>query len=189
MIPLGPFLSKNFATTISPWIVTPEALAPFRAAQPPRPQGDPRPLPHLWDENDQRGGALNIELEASLLTPNLKASGKPAHRLSVTNTSDLYWTFAQMVAHHTSSGCNLVPGDLFGSGTISGPTCKGCGSLLELTENGKNPILLASGETRTYLEDGDEILFRGVCRRPGHVSIGFGECRGVISPAKELGDM
>jgi fumarylacetoacetase len=183
MQPLGPFLSKNFATTISPWIVTPEALAPFRAAQSPRPKNDPQPLPYLWDNDDQRAGALDIELEASLLTPGLKAKGKSAHRLSVTNTKDLYWTFAQMVAHHTSSGCNLIPGDLFGSGTISGPTSEGCGSLLELTENGKKAIHLASGETRTYLEDGDEIIFRGVCRREGYVSIGFGECRGIILQA------
>ena len=187
MAPLGPFLSKNFATSISLWVVTPEALAPFRAAQAPRPQDDPQPLPYLWDEDDQRAGALEIELEASLLTPGLKASGKPAHRLSVTNTRDLYWTFAQMVSHHTCSGCNLVPGDLFGSGTISGPTPESCGSLLELTENGKKPIVLASGETRTYLEDGDEIMFRGVCRRAGYVSIGFGECRSVVLPANERG--
>jgi fumarylacetoacetase len=183
MVPLGPFLSKNFATTVSPWIVTPEALAPFRVAQSPRAKDDPQPLPYLWDNDDQRLGALDVELEASLLTQGLKAKGKTAHRLSVTSTRDLYWTFAQMVAHHTSSGCNLLPGDLFGSGTISGPTREGCGSLLELTENGMEPIHLASGETRTYLEDGDEVVFRGVCRRAGYVSIGFGECRGVVLPA------
>ena len=180
MRPLGPFLSKNFATTISLWIVTPEALAPFRTAQFPRAKDDPRPLPHLWDDNDQRAGALDIELEASLLTPGLAAEGKAPHRLSVANTRDLYWTFAQMVTHHTSSGCNLIPGDLFGSGTISGPTAEGCGSLLELTENGKKPIHLASGETRTYLENGDEVIFRAACRRAGYASIGFGECRGTI---------
>jgi fumarylacetoacetase len=180
MRPLGPFLSKSFATTISPWIITPEALAPFREAQSERPKNDPQPLPYLWDDDDQRAGALDIELEASLLTPGLKAQGSPAYRLSVANTRDLYWTFAQMVAHHTSSGCNLIPGDLFGSGTISGPTPDGCGSLLELTENGKKPIRLSSGESRTYLEDGDEVMFRAVCRHPGYVPIGFGECRGVI---------
>ncbi len=183
MAPLGPFLSKNFATSISPWVVTPEALAPFRAGQPPRVPDDPQPLPYLWDEDDQREGALEVELEASLLTPGLKTMGGPAHRLSVTNTKDLYWTFAQTLAHHTCSGCNLIPGDLFGTGTISGPTPDACGSLLELTENGKKPVPLASGETRTYLEDGDEIIFRGVCRRAGYVTIGFGECRGVILPA------
>ena len=182
MQPLGPFLSKNFATTISPWIVTPEALAPFRTAQSLRSKDDPQPLPYLWDDNDQRKGALNIELEASLLTPGLKAQGRSAHRLSVANTRDLYWTFAQMVAHHTSSGCNLLAGDLFGSGTISGPTSEGCGSLLELTENGKKPFRVASGETRTYLEDGDEVIFRAICRRAGYASIGFGECRSVILP-------
>ena len=183
MIPLGPFLSKNFATTVSPWIVTPEALAPFRAAQPPRPKDHPQPLPYLWDNDDQRLGALDVEMEASLLTQGLKAKGKPAHRLSVTNTKDLYWTFAQMVAHHASSGCNLLSGDLLGSGTISGPTREGRGSLLELAENGTEPIHLASDETRTYLEDGDEVIFHGVCRRVGFVTIGFGECRGVVLPA------
>lgn len=182
MQPLGPFLSKNFATTISPWIVTPEALAPFRTAQSVRPKDDPQPLPYLWDDYDQREGALNIELEASLLTPGLKAQRKSPHRLSVANTRELYWTFAQMVAHHTSSGCNLLPGDLFGSGTISGPTSEGCGSMLELTQNGKKPIRVASGESRTYLEDGDEIILRAICRRAGYASIGFGECRGVILP-------
>ena len=183
MAPLGPFLSKNFATTISPWIVTPEALAPFRAAQSPRPKDDPQPLPYLWNDSDQQAGALDIELEASLLTPGLAAKGKPAHRLSAANTRDLYWTFAQMVAHHTSSGCNLIPGDLFGSGTISGTTSEGCGSLLELTENGTKPIHLLSGETRTYLENGDEVIFRAACRRAGYASIGFGECRGTILPS------
>jgi fumarylacetoacetase len=182
MRPLGPFLSKNFVTTISPWVVTPEALAPFRVAQSPRPKDDPQPLPYLWEESDQQAGALDVRLEASLLTPGLAAQGKPAHRLSVANTKDLYWTFAQMVAHHTSSGCNLIPGDLFGSGTISGPTSEGCGALLELTENGTKPIHLASGETRTYLENGDEVIFRAACRRAGYASIGFGECRGTIVP-------
>jgi fumarylacetoacetase len=182
MQPLGPFLSKNFATTISPWIVTPEALAPFRTAQSVRSKDDPQPLSYLWDDNDQREGALQIELEASLLTSGLKAQGRSAHRLSVASTTDLYWTFAQMVAHHTSSGCNLLPGDLFGSGTISGPTPEGCGCMLELTENGKKPIQVASGETRTYHEDGDEVLLRAICRKAGHASIGFGACRGVILP-------
>src|ERR1700730_5955257 len=182
MQPLRPFLSKNFDTTISPWIITPEALAPFRTAPSPRPQNDPQPLPYLWNDNDQQAGALDIELEASLLTAGLAAKGKPAHRLSVANTRDLYWTFAQMVAHHTSSGCNLIPGDLFGSGTISGPTPVGCGALLELSENGKKPVHLASGEARTYLKNGDEIIFRAACRRAGYVPIGFGECRGTILP-------
>ena len=139
-------------------------------------------LPYLWDDSDQQSGALDIELKASLLTAGLSAQGRPAHAVSVANTRNLYWTLAQMVAHHTSSGCNLIPGDLLGSGTISGPTSEGCGSLLELTENGKKPIHLASGETRTYLENGDEIIFRAACRRAGYVPIGFGECRGTILP-------
>jgi fumarylacetoacetase len=175
--PLGPFLGKNFASTVSPWIVTPEALAPFRVAQPPRPEGDPRPLPHLWDEADQREGAFDIALEAFISTEGLRAKGLPPHRMSASNTTDLYWTLAQLVAHHTSGGCNLRPGDLFGTGTISGPTREGYGSLMELSEDGARATTLASGETRTFLEDGDEVIFRAHCHRPGFAAIGFGECR------------
>jgi len=178
--PLGPFLAKSFATTITPWIVTTEALAPFRVPQAVRPAGDPRPLAYLWDEGDQAVGALECRLEAFLLTPGLVAKGLPAHRLSRANTTDLYWTFAQMVAHHTVGGCNLRPGDLFGSGTISAAAPDGCGALLELTENGAKPVTLPTGETRTFLEDGDEVIFRAHCHRDGFASIGFGECRGRI---------
>lgn len=185
MQPLGPFLAKNFLTTISPWVVSVEALAPFRIAQPTRPADDPRPLSYLWDDTDQREGALDVELEAQLWTPELKARGLPPHRLSLANTSDLYWTFAQMVAHHTCGGCNLNPGDLLGSGTISGPSREGCGSLSELTEDGRQAIRLASGETRSFLKDGDEVIFRARCRRDGYVSIGFGDCRGRIAPMAE----
>jgi fumarylacetoacetase len=177
MMPLGPFLSKNFATVVSPWIVTTEALAPFRVPQPPRAAGDPRPLPYLWDDADQQGGALDVELEALLVTPALKQERLPPHRLSRANTTDLYWTFAQMAAHHTCGGCNLKPGDLFGSGTISAATRDGFGCLMELTDNGQHPIALASGETRTFLEDGDEVIFRARCRRDGYAPIGFGDCR------------
>jgi len=179
--PLGPFLAKNFATTVSPWIITPEALAPFRVAQTPRPAGDPRPLPYLWDEDDQQSGAIDIALEVLLATEGLAAKGLPAQRMSRANTRNLYWTFAQMVAHHTCGGCNLVPGDLFGSGTISGPGPEAGGSLLERGQNGRAPVVLASGETRAFLYDGDEVIFRAACRRDAFVTIGFGECRGRIA--------
>jgi len=178
--PLGPFLGKNFGSTVSPWIVTSETLAPFRVAQPARPAGDPRPLPHLWDDADQREGAFDIALEAFLSTEGLRAKGLPPHRMSGSNTTDLYWTLAQLVAHHASSGCNLGAGDLFGTGTISGPTREGWGSLMELSADGTRATTLASGETRTFVEDGDEVIFRAHCRRDGCVPIGFGECRARI---------
>jgi fumarylacetoacetase len=180
MAPLGPFLSKNFGTTVSPWIVTTEALAPFRLAQPPRPVGDPRPLPYLWDDGDQRGGAFDVELEALLQSEAMRAKGLPPQRLSLSNTRHLYWTLAQMVAHHTASGCNLAPGDLFGSGTISAPDASGYGSVRELSQDGEQPIALASGETRKFIEDGDEVILRAHAKRAGYVAIGFGECRGRI---------
>jgi fumarylacetoacetase len=181
--PLGPFLAKNFHTTISPWIVTAEALAPFRAAQASRPDGDPPPMPHLWDEADQRAGALDLVLEVSLSTTAMRASGAAPHRLSRGNARHLYWTFAQMVAHHTSGGCDLHPGDLFGSGTISTPDPDGWGSLLEISRGGREPIALPSGETRRFLEDGDEVVLAARAERAGFATIGFGDCRGVIAPA------
>jgi fumarylacetoacetase len=179
--PLGPFLGKSFGSTVSPWIITPEALVPFRVAQPPRPTGDPPPLPYLWDETDQREGAFDIALEALLMTEGLRAKGLPPHRMSASNTTDLYWTVAQMIAHHSCNGCNLAPGDLFGSGTISGPTQDGYGSLMELSADGTRTITLASGETRTFLENDDEVIFRAHCRKPGCAPIGFGECRARIT--------
>jgi fumarylacetoacetase len=178
--PLGPFLAKNFGTTVSPWVITTEALAPFRVAQPPRPAGDPRPLPYLWDDADQQTGAFDIELEALLQTEGLRAKNLPAHRMSASNTTELYWTLAQLVAHHTCGGCNLAAGDLFGTGTISGPTPEGYGSLMELSADGQRQITLASGETRTFLESGDEVIFRAHCRKAGCTPIGFGECRARI---------
>jgi fumarylacetoacetase len=181
--PLGPFLAKSFATTISPWIVTPEALAPFRIAQAPRPEGDPRPLPYLWDDADQRQGALNLQLEVLLLTPAMRAAGAKPHRLSRGNACHAYWTVAQLVAHHSSNGCDLRAGDLFGSGTLSGPTPDSLGSLLELTESGRRPITLPNGETRRFLEDGDEVLFRARAEAPGAATIGFGECRAIVLQA------
>jgi fumarylacetoacetase len=180
MPPLGPFLGKNFHSTVSPWIVTAEALEPFRVAQPPRPAGDPRPLPYLWDDEDQRSGQYDIALEALILTRRMRESGQEPHRMSRSNTTDLYWTVAQLVAHHTCNGCNLLPGDIFGSGTISGPTPEGYGSLSELSNAGTRTIALHNGETRTFLEDGDEVIFRAHCRRDGYAPIGFGACRARI---------
>lgn len=178
--PLGPFLSKNFATTISPWIVTPEALTPFRIAQPRRPQGDPQPLAYLTDEADQQRGALDLRLDVFLRTPGLRKAGLPPHQISVSNTRYMYWTAAQMLAHHASGGCNLRPGDLLGTGTISGPDRDACGSLIEATLGGREPIQLASGEERRFLEDGDEVILQARGVREGYASIGFGECRGAI---------
>jgi fumarylacetoacetase len=179
--PLGPFLAKNFGTTVSPWVITTEALAPFRVAQPARLAGDPRPLDYLWQEADQQAGAFDIALEALLMTEGLRAKGLPPHRMSASNTTDLYWTLAQLVAHHTCGGCNLMPGDLFGTGTISGPTQEGYGSLMELSADGQRQITLASGETRTFLENGDEVIFRAHCRKSGAAPIGFGECRARLA--------
>ena len=179
--PLGPFLGKNFGSTVSPWVVPVEALEPFRVAQPPRPPGDPGPLPYLWDDADQRTGAFDVSLEAFLITEGLRAKDLPPHRMSASNTTDLYWTIAQLVAHHACGGCNLVAGDLFGTGTISGPTPEGYGSLMELSADGQRRITLASGETRTFLENGDEVIFRAHCRKAGYTPIGFGECRARIA--------
>ena len=181
--PLGPFLGKSFATTISPWIVTSEALAPFRTAQTARPAGDPVPLPYLLDDKDQREGGLALELEVLLLTPGLKEKGLAPHKLSASNARYMYWTVAQMVAHHTSNGCNLQPGDLLGTGTISGTEHAESGSLLESSNGGKDPVRLESGEERRFLVDGDEIVLRARGRRDGYASIGFGDCRAVILPA------
>lgn len=181
--PLGPFLAKNFHSTISPWVVTPEALAPFRAEQTPRPKGDPRPLPYLWDESDQAHGALSLTLEVWLTTETMRQKGVAPCRLSSGPASNMYWTIGQILTHHASNGCNLNPGDLLGTGTISAPTADGYGSLMELTTGGKSPITLPTGETRAFLEDGDEISFTAAASAPGHVSIGFGECRARIIPA------
>lgn len=181
--PLGPFLAKSFATTISPWIVTSEALAPFRIPQPARPAGDPEPFSYLFDETDQREGALDLELEVQLLTPGLEEKGLPPHRLALSNTRHMYWTVAQMVTHHTSNGCNLRPGDLIGTGTLSGPDAGSTGSMLEATEGGRKPVRLASGEERRFLEDGDEVILKARGRREGFAPIGFGSCRATILPA------
>ena len=186
--PLGPFLAKNFHTTVSPWIVAPEALEPFRIAQPPRPAGDPTPLPYLLDQADQEQGALAVELEVLLVTEAMRQAGAEPHRLSLGSARDMYWTVAQLVAHHASNGCSLAPGDLLGSGTISAPTRDGFGSLLEISVGGREPLTLPNGEQRRFLEDGDEIILRGRARRDGAATIGFGECRAIVLPAIMGGD-
>ena len=178
--PLGPFLAKNFLTTISPWIVTAEALAPFRIPQPARPAGDPHPLPYLWDESDQAHGALGLTLEVGLRSKAMADAGMQVHRIGRGPASNMYWTIAQMVAHHTCNGCNLQAGDLLGTGTISASTSDGLGSLMEITRNGSAPIELPTGEKRAFLEGGDELTLTATCEADGFVSIGFGECTGVV---------
>ena len=179
--PLGPFLGKSFATTISPWIVTQDALAPFRTAAFARPAGDPAPLAYLACARDAEEGGIDVTVEAFLSTARMRQAGVPPERLSRGNFRDVYWTVAQMLAHHTVNGCNLNPGELIASGTLSGPSRESWGSLLEITSRGKEPINLPGGETRGFLEDGDEIVMRGHCARPGFVAIGFGECRGIVT--------
>ncbi len=178
--PLGPFLAKNFATTISPWIVTLEALEPFRASGPPRPPGDPAPLPYLDSRKNADAGAVAVTVEVHLSSARMREAGLAPVRLSRGSAEDLYWTPAQLLAHHTSNGCNLQPGDLLATGTISGPTKESRGCMLELTWRGAEPLALPTGETRKFLEDGDEVIMRGQCEREGAVGIGFGECRGLI---------
>ncbi|VWX59864.1 Fumarylacetoacetase [Burkholderiales bacterium 8X] len=181
--PLGPFLAKNFATTLSPWIVTMEALAPFRAPFE-RAAGDPQPLPYLDAPANRERGAIDIQVEVWLQTAKMRDAGEPAVRLTRGSTTQAaYWTAAQLVTHHTVNGCNLQPGDLFGSGTLSGPEPEQAGSLLELTQGGKNPLTLPNGETRTFLEDGDALTLRGFCERNGAVRIGLGEVTGIVEPA------
>ena len=181
--PLGPFLSKNFASTISPWIVTLEALAPYRVPFT-RVPGDPQPLPYLDSPAQRAGGALDIQLQVGMLTERMRQAGLSDAQICRTSYRHAYWTVAQMVAHHTVNGCNLQPGDLFGSGTLSGPTLDQAGALIELTQGGKNPITLPGGEQRTFLEDGDAVVIRGWCEKPGAARIGFGECRGTLLPAR-----
>lgn len=181
--PLGPFLAKNFTTTISPWVVTMEALAPFRVPAFVRPSDDPAPLPYLTDPTDTAQGGLDLTLEVCLLTEKMRATGAAPHRVSSGNFQQMYWTLAQLLTHHASNGCNLQPGDLLGSGTVSGPTPDSRGCLLELTARGTEPIRLPHGEERRFLEDGDEVILRGYAARPGARRIGLGECRGRVLPA------
>ena len=178
--PLGPFLSKNFASTVSPWIVTLEALAPFRRPYT-RPTGHPEPLPYLSSAHNRAAGALDVKLEVWIQTAAMRAAGQPHRFLSRSNFADAaYWTVAQLVTHHTVNGCALRPGDLFGSGTLSGPAPEQAGCLLELAEGGKKPVTLASGEERTFLKDGDSVLFKAYCERNGAQRIGFGTCEGRV---------
>ncbi len=180
--PLGPFLSKSFATTISPWVITMEALAPFRRAFT-RPEGDPQPLPYLDGAANRERGAIGIRLEVHLQTRAMRDAGQAPARLTASDFSQAYWTVAQMLTHHASNGCNLQTGDLFGSGTMSGPTADQGGSLLELTQGGKQAITLPSGEQRLFLQDGDSIALVGRCEAPGRRAIGFGPCVGTVMPA------
>jgi fumarylacetoacetase len=181
--PLGPFLAKNFATTVSPWVVTLEALAPFRMPAFPRAADDPEPLPYLSDPADAAGGGLGITLEVWLRSAAMRERGEAATRLSRGSFTDMYWTVAQLVAHHASNGCNLRTGDLLGSGTVSGAERGSRGCLLELTWRGSEPIALPDGDTRAFLQDGDEVILRGWAEREGAVRIGFGECSGTVAPA------
>ncbi|HJV70157.1 fumarylacetoacetase [Ideonella sp.] len=181
--PLGPFLAKNFASTVSPWIVTMEALAPFRRPFT-RPAGDPQPLPYLDDAGQRERGALDVQLEVRLQTAAMREAGMPPVAISNSNAAQAaYWTAAQLVAHHTVNGCNLQPGDLLGSGTLSGPERAQAGSLLELTAGGKEPFTLPNGERRAFLQDGDTLVLAGHCERPGARRIGFGLCAGTVVPA------
>lgn len=178
--PLGPFLAKSFATSVSPWVVTMEALAPFRVPVASRGEGDPAPLPYLNDPTDQETGGFGIQLEVWLQSAQMHEKGQAPVRLSRGNFRDLYWTVAQMVAHHTGNGCNLQTGDLLASGTVSGDAADARGCLLELTRGGSEPLSLPSGETRQFLDNGDEVILRGRCEREGFVPLGFGECRGKV---------
>ncbi|MEL6498594.1 MAG: fumarylacetoacetase [Planctomycetota bacterium] len=196
-VPLGPFLAKSFATSVSPYLVTMEALAPFRTPAMKRPAGDPKPLPHLFDEHDQAHGGIDITMEVLLASKQMRDKSMDPIRLSKGSFKDMYWTIAQMVTHHASNGCNMQPGDLLGSGTVSGPTRDARGCLLELTWDGdpfakepkrvpgtqRTPIALPTGETRIFLGDHDEVILKGYCQRDGYRRIGLGECRGVIEPS------
>ena len=179
--PLGPFLAKNFLTSISPWVVSPQALAPFWKAMPQRNVGDPEPLPYLKDPLDIQNGALGVKLMVTLSTKKMRDQGLGPHILSQGSADEaMYWSAAQIITHHSSNGCNLQPGDLIGTGTLSTSRADGLGSLLEISRGGKKPIELESGETRTFLEDGDEVTLKAWCERDGAVRIGFGECVGRV---------
>lgn len=181
--PLGPFLAKNFQSSLSPWIVTMDALAPYRVAQPARPEGDPAPLPYLFDAEDQAEGAFGVTMEVHLSTAMMRSEGIVPLRLSRGSMTAMYWTAAQLIAHHSSNGCNLQPGDLLGTGTLSGSGDDSKGSLLELSNGGKTPLTMPGGEERSFLEDGDELVMTAFAEAPGFVRIGFGECRAMINAA------
>jgi fumarylacetoacetase len=181
--PLGPFLAKSFATTVGAWVVTLDALEPFRTSAFTRPATDPAPLPYLSAPGDRSRGGFDISLEVWIRSAQMRAAAIPAVRLSAGSFGSMYWTVAQLLAHHASNGCNLRPGDLLGSGTVSGPEPGSRGCLLELTRRGAEPVQLPSGERRSFLSDGDAVIFRAWCEREGAARIGFGECRGEIRAA------
>lgn len=183
--PLGPFLAKNFATTTSPWVVSLEALAPFRAPFH-RPEADPQPLPYLDGAHNRAAGAFDLTLEVWLQTPTMQAAGHPGVQLSASNFTDAYWTLGQLVTHHTVNGCNLRTGDVLGTGTLSGAAAGQGGSLLELSQGGKQAIVLSNGETRTFLQDGDTLILKAHAQRESARRIGLGECRGTVTPARTL---
>ncbi len=193
--PLGPFLAKSFATTIAPWIVTMEALAPFRCSAFQRAEEDPQPLDYLISPFNTTAGGIDLQLEVYLSTSQMRQNGHEPYKTSTVSFTNMYWTLAQLLTHHASNGCNLQPGDLMASGTVSGPERSQRGSMLELSWNGdhhhplptsdRSPIVLPTGEERLFLGDGDEVIFRGVCQSDSHRRIGFGECRGIVLPASE----
>ena len=182
--PLGPFLAKSFASTISPWVVTLDALEPFRVPAFTRPEGDPAPLPYLYSEDHERSGGLDITIEISLLTETMRKSNTEPHVMSRTRFREFYWTIFQMLTHHTSNGCRLAPGDLLGTGTVSSSGEDEMGSILEMTKRGAEPLTLPNGETRTFIDDGDDVILRAHCERDGYRRIGFGECRARVLPAR-----
>jgi fumarylacetoacetase len=184
--PLGPFLAKSFATSVSPWVITFEALEPFRVPALTRPAGDPEPLAYLDSPRTRSAGAIDLRLEVSLATARMREEGLPPHVLSRSSLRHLYWTFGQLLVHHGSNGCNLRPGDLLASGTVSGPTRDSRGCLLELTWRGSEPVVLPTGEERRFLDDGDEVVLRGWCERDGAARIGLGCCRGVVIAATQV---
>ena len=181
--PLGPFLAKNFATTVSPWLVTLDALEPFRSPAFARADGDPAPLPYLYDAENELAGGFAISLEVLVTSARMRAQALAPMRISIGSFTSMYWTVAQLLTHHTSNGCNLQPGDLIASGTVSGATKESRGCLLERTWKGAEPLTLPTGEARAFLEDCDEVIMRGWCERDGFRRIGFGECRGIVAPS------
>ncbi|WP_457934868.1 fumarylacetoacetase [Pseudoalteromonas sp. SCSIO 43210] len=181
--PLGPFLAKNFASTVSPWIVTTEALAPYRTSWT-RDENDPQPMDYLESKANRDQGAFDIQMDVKIQTQKMRSEGHNPTRVSTSSFKHSYWTVAQMVTHHTVNGCNFMPGDMLGSGTQSGPTHEEAGSLLELSRGGKEKITLSNGEQRSFLEDGDNIIMRGWCEKEGYARIGFGSVESTVLPTK-----
>ncbi|MBG9992067.1 fumarylacetoacetase [Pseudoalteromonas sp. NSLLW24] len=181
--PLGPFLAKNFASTVSPWIVTTEALAPYRTSWT-RDENDPQPMDYLESKANRDQGAFDIQMDVKIQTQKMRSEGHNPTRVSTSSFKHSYWTVAQMVTHHTVNGCNFMPGDMLGSGTQSGPTHEEAGSLLELSRGGKEKITLSNGEQRSFLEDGDNVIMRGWCEKEGYARIGFGSVESTVLPTK-----